>query len=368
MCAITLQPLKIAAVIRMSSQTSLVEKGKHCVAVASEVLKHNEMGQTVDASSKLVSMQKDAAVLANEAEKLAKRLEAVDDHYQEMDAKLHRQVGQLGMQEETLKTGKKNSESILAGQQSVLRNKESQLSSAESDLQRAEGKLRDAIKEEKSIQIGSAVGGAVLGLFTGGIGLLVGAGVGASIGAIVNACRDEEKDARSARGRRKSDVDSAKSAVQSSENQISSLASQIKDLALQIQRLEQKRQEIHQKRSEIKTAIPVLKNSTQFWLLFKQLSEDGENRSTLLNKIVKKAHERESYEMFQSNGSQSAANTFFEAWKSIEVAAADGFSNHIYSIDYNCVKCSSACKALPFLRGPDFICSICHLALQPTDC
>ncbi len=352
----------------MSSQTSLVEKGKHCVAVASEVLKHIKMDQTVDASSKLVSMQKDAAFLANEAEKLAKRLEAVDEHYQEMDAELHRQVGQLGMQEETSKTGKKNSESILAGQQSVLRDRESQLSSAESDLQRAEGKLKDAIEEEKKIQIGAAVGGVVLGLLAGGIGPLVGAVVGGGIGAMVNDIRDEEKDARSARDRCRSGVDRAKNAVQSSENQISSLASQIKDLALQIQRLEQQRQEIHQKRSEIKTAIPVLKNSTQFWLLFKQLSEDGENRCTLLNKIVKKANERESYEMFQSDGSQRAANTFFEAWELIEVAAADGSSNHIYSIDYKCVKCSSACKALPFLRGPDFICSICHLALQPTDC
>ncbi len=31
----------------MSSQTSLVEKGKHCVAVASEVLKHIEIGETI---------------------------------------------------------------------------------------------------------------------------------------------------------------------------------------------------------------------------------------------------------------------------------------------------------------------------------
>ena len=318
------------------------------MAVASEVLKHIEMGQTVDASSKLVSMQKDAAVLANEADNLAKQLEAVDKHYQEEDAELHLKIGQLGMQEETLNTKKRNSESALAGQRSVLRERESQLSSAESDLQRAEGKLRDAIKEEKKIQIGSAVGGALLArLFTGGIGWLVGAVVGVSIGAMVNASRDEEKDAHSARGRRKSDLDSAKSAVQSSESQVSSLASQINDLAAHIQRLEQQRQEIHKKGAEIRAAIPALKNSTQFWLLFKQLSEYGENRSTLLKKIVEKAYERGSYNL-QCDGSQRATSTFFEAWKSIEVAAADGYSNHIYSIDSNC---SSACKASGVGRG-----------------
>ena len=347
----------------MSSQTSLVEKGKRCVVAASEVLKYIEMGQTVDANSKLMSLQKDAAVVANEADKLAKRLEAVDKHYQEMDAELHCQVGQLGVQEERVKTEKINSESNLAGQRSVLCDKESQLSSADSDLRRAEGKLREAIKEEKTIQIGSAVGGAVLGLFTGGIGLLVGAGVGAGIGAIVNSCRDEEKDARSARDRRRSDLDSAKSAVQSSESKVSSLASEINRLALDIQRLEQQRQEIHKNRSEIKAAIPVLKYSTQFWLLFKQLSEDAGNRSTLLNKIVNKAHQRGSSEILQSNGGERTKNTFFEAWESLGVAAADG-SNHMFSIDYICVKCRTACKALPFLSGLDFICSTCHLAIE----
>ncbi len=336
-----------AVIIRMSSQTYLVEKGKHCVAVASEVLKHIEMGQIVDANSKLMSMQKDAAVLANEAENLAKRLETVDKHYQEKDAELHLKIGQLGMQEETLKTEKRNSESTLAGQRSVLCDRESKLSSAESDLQKAEGKLKKAIEEEQKIQFGSTFVGALIGLFTGGIGLLVGAGVGASIGAMVNASRDEEKDARSARGCRRSDLDSAKSAVQSSESQVSSLASQINDLAAHIQRLEQQRQEIHKKGAEIRAAIPALKNSTQFWLLFKQLSEYGENRSTLLKKIVEKAYERGSY-ILQCDGSQRATSTFFEAWKSIEVAAADGYFNHIYSIDSNC---SSTCKASGVGRG-----------------
>ncbi len=155
------------------------------------------------------------------------------------------------------------------------------------------------------------------------------------------AVREKEKSARSARDRCRSDLDNAKSAVQSSESQVSSLASEINRLALDIQRLEQKRQEIHKKRGEIgKAAIPVLQNSTQFWLLFKQLSEDAENCSTLLTKIVNKAHERRTYEILQSNGGQRTTITF-EAWESMGVAAADGYSNHMFSIDYTCVKCKS---------------------------
>ncbi len=59
--------------------------------------------------------------------------------------------------------------------------------------------------------------------------------------------------------------------------------------------------------------------------------------------------------------------TFFEAWESMGVAAADGYSNHMFSIDYTCVKCKSACKALPFLSGLDFICSTCNLELESID-
>ncbi len=58
-------------------------------------------------------MQKDAAILANEADKLVLRLEAVDKYYQEMDAELHNQVEQLGVQEERVETQKRNSESII---------------------------------------------------------------------------------------------------------------------------------------------------------------------------------------------------------------------------------------------------------------
>ena len=348
----------------MADRLPLVKKGKDCLQVATDILEGIETGDTRDVESKLSLMKQDAKVLTTEADKLTKRLEAVDLFYQEKDADLLQQVGESGVKEKQLNSQKYNVESNLAGQRSVLRDKESQLSSAESDLQTAERKLRNAIdEEEKKIQIGSAVGGAVLGLFTGGVGFLVGAGVGAGIGAIVNACRDEEKDARSARNRRRDDVESARSAIRQSENQISSLQSEISSLSSQIHSLEQQHAQLHKLRDEIKAAIPVVKTSTEFWQMFKLLSEEGDDRTTLLGKIVAMANKKGDYHALQSRASQRTANTFFEAWETIESMASDGATNHMFSIDYTCVQCSSKCNALPHLSGSTFVCYTCHLAI-----
>lgn len=346
----------------MTSETSLVEKGNLCLVAASEVLQDFELGRVDLSDNKLKLIEKDAVILAKEADKLALQLEAVDKVYQQKDDELFHQIGKLGIQENEEKQKKMNAEATLRGQQSILQDKESQLCSAESNLQTAERKLREAIKEEKNIQVGATIGGALLGLFTGGAGFLVGAAAGAGIGALVNACRDEEKDARSARNRRRNDVSQAKSAVQSSHSEISSHESLIQILASKIKTLELQRQSLHDKRSEIKAAIPILKKATHFWLLFKQLSEQAENRTLLLKQIISDANEEESYEIFRSGGGQRVATSFIESWKTIAVYATDG-SSGMFSIEYNCGECRNVCSALPHVFGEKLVCRTCSLAL-----
>ena len=347
----------------MASQFSVVKKGKDCLRDANDILTQIKSGNSVEVLEKLSLLKQAAITLENEADYLVKRLEKVDKLYQEKDAGLSHKVGELGVRENQLNSQKQNIESSLAGLRSVLRDKESQLSCAESNLQAAERKLKDAEKEEKNIQVGATVGGALLGLITSGAGFLVGAAAGASAGAIVNACRDEVKDARSALDRRRADVESARSAIRQSESQISSLQSEINSLSSQIHSREQQRAQFHKLRDEIKAAIPIVKKFTLFWEMFKLLSSEGGNRTALLEKIVAVAHEKGDYHALQSAGNQHTANTFLEAWEEIESMASDSTTNHMFSIDYTCVQCSTSCKELPHLRGSDFICSSCHIAL-----
>ena len=149
-------------------EMDIVRRGKNCLQVVTDVLTEIKIGNSTRASSKLHTLKQDAGILENEAEKLAKRLEAIDQFYQEKDTNLLHQVGELGGRENQLREQKRNVESNLAGQQSVLKDKESKLSSAESNLQAAERKLRQAKQDEKRRLTRSAIGGAVLGLLTGG--------------------------------------------------------------------------------------------------------------------------------------------------------------------------------------------------------
>ena len=344
----------------MSDHHSLVKKGKDCVTVAKNTLDDIGSGREEMALRKLSALQRDGGFLAEAAEELAKRLEAVEKYYQDKDAEVLREIGDLNKRENELKRQKSVEESQLAAHQNVLQDNQNRLSSEENRLRDAERKLRNAQEEEKKIQIGSTVGGAVLGLFTGGIGLLVGAAAGAGIGAIINDCRREEKDARDAVNRRRNDLESARLAVSASQGRISNVESQIRSLSTQIECMKQQRLQSQKKIDEIRPVIVFVKKSVHFWLLFKQISEHGANRTALLQKIVTSAVEKGDYQALQSNPSQRIANTFIEAWEEMETTAEYGGPNHILEIEYRCSRCNVQYTALPYVDGSAFVCMECH--------
>ena len=312
------------------------------------------------ALEKLSSLQREGSFLADAAEQLAKRLEAVEKHYQQKDAEVLRKIGDLGRRENELKLQKSGEESQLAAHRNVLQDNQSRLSSEEDRLRDAERKLKKAQEEEKRIQIGSTVGGAILGALTGGVGLLVGAAAGAGIGAIINDCRREERDARDAVNRRRNDLDSARSDVNTSQGRIFNIQSQISSLTNQIENMKQQRLQLHKKIDEIRPIIAFVKESVNFWLLFKQMSEHGADRTALLQKIVTKVAERGDYQALQSRSSQRIASTFFEAWEELKTTVEQGGPNHLLEIEYRCSRCSTQCTALPHLDGSAFVCNECY--------
>ena len=318
--------------ITMSDQRDIVKKGKDCVEIAKNALDDISSGREAMALNKLSALQTDGILLADTAKQLAERLEAVEKHYQQEDAEILREIGDLSRRENELKSQKSGEESQLAAHQRVLQDNQNRLSSEENRLRDAERKLRNAKEEEKKIQIGSTVGGALLGLFTGGVGFVVGAAAGAGIGAIINDCRKEEKDARDAVNRRRNDVDNARSAINASQSRISNTESQIRNLTSQIESMKQQRLQSHKKVDEVRALIVLVKKSVQFWLLFKQISENGVDRTALLQNIVTKAAEKGDYRIIQSKSSQRIANTFIEAWE--EMAMQYGTSNDILEIEH----------------------------------
>ena len=301
-----------------------MKKGKDCVAIAKNALDDISSGREAMALNKLSALQADGIFLADTAKQLAKRLEAVEKHYQQKDSEILREIGDLSRRENELKGKKSREESQLAAHQNVLQDNQNRLSSEESRLRDAERKLKNAEEEEnKRIKIGAAVGGAILGV--------LGIGIGAGIGYIINECKKEEEDARDAVNRRRNDVDDAQSAINASRSRISNTESQIRNLTSQIESMKQQRLQSHKKVDEVRALIVLVKKSVQFWLLFKQISENGVDLVALLQKIVTKAAEKGDYRVIQSKSSERIANTFIEAWE--EMAMECEGSNHILEID-----------------------------------
>ena len=331
----------------MGDHRSLVKKGKDCIAVAGNLLNDiNSGSKEIPLKKKLVSLQRDGSFLAGAAEQLAKWLEAVEKY---IDAHALREIEDLNRKEIELKHQKIEEESQLAAHQNVLQDNQNRLSSEEDRLRDAERKLRKAQEEEKRIQIGSTVGGAVLGLFTGGVGLLVGAAAGAGIGAIINDCRREERDARGAVNRHRNDLHSAHSAVTASQGRIANIESQISSLTNQIEYMKQQRFQSQKRVDEIRSLINFVKKSVCFWSLFMEISKDGVNHTVLLQKIVTSAAEKKDYPAILSKSSQRIAGTFIEAWKDLETM----------EVEYKCSRCHIQYIALPFDISA-FICKECH--------
>ena len=333
--------------------SALVNTGKDCIAVVKHALDDIRSGREEMAIKRLSALQRDSVILADAAERLAIRLEAVEKHYQNKDAEMLSEIGNLNGKESQLKIEKSEEEGKLSAQLDKLQDSKDQLSSAEDELREAEDKRTEAEENERKIQIRSTV----IGLFVLGP---IGAAVGAGIGAIVNACRKEEEKARAAVKRRRSDLDDAHSAVNENKKRISNVVSQVKSLTEQVERMQQKRSEVHKKVEEIRGLIVLVKKSVAFWLLFKQISEHGANRTTLLQRIVTGAAEKGDYRALQSKSSFRIANTFIEAWEEMETTVEYGGPNHILEIEYKCSRCGVQHIALPHVDNSTLVCAKCH--------
>ena len=307
---------------------SIVKKGKDCVAVAKNVLDDIGSGREEMALKKLSALKDDSNFLADRAKQLDERLEAVGKQYQDEDKELLRQIGSLNGQESQLNKQKIAEEGQLAAQQNVLYDNQNRHSSAENSLRNAEYRRRKAEEAERNRQIRYAASGALLGLFTSGIGLMFGAAIiGVGAATIVNSHKKEERDAQDVVNRCRNELADADSAINESQRRISNIESQIRSLTQQIEYRKQQRLQLHKKAGEIKAMVVLVKKSVEFWLLFKQISERGVDRTELLQKIVTRAIEKGDYKALQSQPGHRIASTFIEAWEEMETIAEQGGPN-----------------------------------------
>ena len=315
----------------MHDQQDVVKKGKDCLTVAKNALDDIGSGREEMALRKFSALQTDGRFLADTAKQLAEQLEAANKFYQQKDAEILHEIGELSRRESELKDQKSREEIQLAEYQNVLQDNQIRLCSEENKIQEAEEKLRKAIEREKDVQLKSILGGAVLGLIARKVGVAEGAAAGAGIGVIINNYKKEEKNAQDEVDRCRSELDSARSAVNEGQRRISNIESQIMSLDIQINYIKQQYLQLHTKHlqlpkeiDKVRVLIDLAKRSVTFWLLFEQTSEHGVDHTTLLQNIITMAAETGDY--------QSKGNTFIEAWEQMTMECKG--SNYIPQIEY----------------------------------
>ncbi len=342
-------------------ESAIARKGKDCIAHV------NNTGHADKASLQLATLKEDGADLEAEAQALAGRLEKVEEYHRQQGEDIQQKIGDYGHREEELQRQKSSVESKLSGQRSVLQSNQSRLAEAQSALRSAEQWRRNKEREADNLQYSAMVIGAVVGIFTFGIGTLAGAATcaaaGAALGSLINELREEEKKAERHLECCRSDRSNAQSSVEASERQIHTIQSEIASISVQIEEMKQQRLRYHRDAGEVKEAIVFVRESIEFWQLFKEASAHGVNRTELLHRIVEKARETSNLQILRNSASQRVTATFMEAWESMESMAAEGGTKNLLQIAFKCTQCDSNHTALPYVKDESFVCTACYSKL-----
>ncbi len=348
-------------------ESAIARKGKDCIAHVNNALAEISAGHVDKAALQLATLKEDGADLEAEAQALAARLEKVDEYYRQQGEDIQRRIGDYGRREEELQRQKSSVESNLSGQRSVLQSNQSRLADAESALRSAEGRRRDKEREADNLRNTAMVTGAFVGIFTFGIGALAGAATGAAagaaLGALINELREEEKKAERHLERCRSDRSNAQSSVEASERQIHTIQSEIASISVQIEEMKQQLLRYHRDAGEVKEAIAFVRESIEFWQLFKEASAHGVNRTELLHKIVEKARETSNLQILRNSASQRVTATFMESWESMESMAEEGGTKNLLQVAFKCTQCGSNHTALPYVKDESFLCRACYSKL-----
>ena len=276
------------------------------------------------ASERLSNLENDAIILADDAKQLAVQLEEVDMYFQDKEAQILHEIGDLKQRETNLQDLRSVEQSQLSYQQSQLQSNESNLSLAKNRLQGAEHDRKEAEETERNTNLGTTAFSAIAGIAVGGpIGSVPDAAVGAGAGTGISATKEEEKKARAEVNRCRRNVDSVRSSVSASQRRVSNIESQISSLSSQIQSLTQQQLQQHKKADEIKAGIAILKKAAYFWLLFKQASDHDTDCTAVVQEILSMAAEMENYPLLKSEPTQSITGTFLEAWEEMRTMAGE---------------------------------------------
>ena len=320
--------------IAVTMERTLVRKGKNCIATVESLSLDISKGHLDAASRKLNVLKEDGIQLATKAEQRAKELEIVEEQYLHQVEEVQRQIGELGCKEEKLRERKLRAESALRGQEATLSEMQGTLSSAERSLREAERIRHEKEEEEKSRRTTGAVAGAViLGLFTFGAGAPLGAALGVGIGEMINQLVEAEETARREVERCRNKCQSVESDIESTKHELSSMYRENLLLTMDIEKLKLQRYRFNEEALRMKEGVLFFRRASVFWQEFKQISEHGVDRTSLVQRIICKAKEKQDLSFLNKRANRQVGMTFLEAWEMMEAKCEEGLE-FMFHIEY----------------------------------
>ena len=106
-------------------------------------------------------------------------------------------------------------------------------------------------------------------------------------------------------------------------------------LCRDLQDLERQRMQYNSEAEKMKEVVVFLRQASQFWKEFQNISMEGSNRTAVIQRIIRKAKEKHNYlRCLESAGTKKKVMTLFEAWKLIEIKCAEGSAQFTFKLTY----------------------------------
>ena len=331
--------------LSLVSSVDIVQKGKHCVQVAKDVIEAVSQSEVELAMAHLQSLKQDSKHLMRYAQSGTSLLEGEGNGLLQQLKKLEEQIGEYGRRENSLKINQKKTEAILDMERRTCNAHRRQVIKAEAEFQQAERELQAAKQSEGAMLFGG-IAGVGLAYCTGGLSL-AGLFLGLAGGAILNAVQGKVDRAKHHFQESEWALREAERVVQQTEQHITTLEKQLSEISAEIRSKQRESNKLHREAKKLKDAIAFRMEAAEFWTMLQTATEDAGVKTDTLRKIIEKASEKRNWNILRSDGTKLVEASFLEAWEEVETTTHDGllierraFAKHcspwFYSVVISC--------------------------------
>lgn len=287
----------------LSLGKSALEKSEYCIKTAREAYNILTKESKDEAAigivvANLKALKEDGKFLKKSANDVLNKLVSQEGSLNETLQQIQREKQQFEAAVAAANEEKAGAERTLAANQAIvdsskrhLETAQSEVASAEAEYQRAHHKAK---KKKKKLR----------------------AKVGRAVGHRTHA-EGRANAAKHNLQRRQAEMQSAQKAVTDTTKTLLDIQSRIQQNEQKIRETQQQADAKHKEIGSVKNSIALLRESTNFWEIFIEVTENARERTASLKRFVELAAAKNNYEILKGDGSVAKATSFLDAWETV---------------------------------------------------